>query len=199
MSQPINGNQGATRLEPLSLPSEDERSGLQNDRCKSCLIDRKKVRSKTKSRLFHTNRYQCLFTNSSESCDRCAHNKYPCTFTRNPEPSKRRKLSRYKCDSCRKAKQKVGKTCPSKIRVSEVCSVFRRTESGQRNALDAYKVVFNVPGLNRVFGGFQKQTRWTVPETTQQPAIPLDWAMFRGKSTLCARRLRRTLIRMILH
>src|SRR5579862_7730043 len=57
MSQPINGNQGVTCLEPLSQPSEDERSGLHNDRCKSCLIDRKKVRPRTISRLFHANRY----------------------------------------------------------------------------------------------------------------------------------------------
>src|SRR4051812_26797504 len=97
---------------------------------------------------------QCLFTNSNESCDRCAHNKYQCTITESSEPSKRRKLSRYKCDNCRKSKQKVGKTCASKIPISEVCSVFQRTESGQRNALDAYKLVSNVPGLNRVLGGF---------------------------------------------
>jgi hypothetical protein len=194
MSHPINGSQGAICLEPLP-PSEDERSSLQNDRCKSCLIDRKKVRPAQIATLSCELTFtQCVFAISNESCDRCVHNKYHCTFTKNPEPSKRRKLSRYKCDSCRKSKQKVGKSCPSKIPISEVCSVFQRTESGQRNALDAYKLVFNVPGLNRVFEGFQKQTRWIVPETTQQPARALGWAIFRGKSKLCARRLRRTLI-----
>src|ERR1700728_3574584 len=64
MSQPINGNQVngnqvAICLEPSSPPSEDERSGLQNDRCKSCLIDRKKVRLRPNRDSFMLTRNSC--------------------------------------------------------------------------------------------------------------------------------------------
>lgn len=91
-------------------------------------------------------RNQCTFSESSQSCDRCLQNKYDCTTTDCAPQPKRRKLSAYKCEHCRRLKQKVCQISLIHYR-SLSCSVYQKTELGQRGALGVYKAVFHVRNL----------------------------------------------------